>query len=510
MNSLIIDTKINASKVVKGAKQIGNALESAGKSAAKMAVKVEKAQLALMKLAAQKALGAVGSVAATLAKIFVKLAAALTLALILCLKEGIKNLAQFNDGINPTNEALTNMRTELLRMKNAIATAFQPILTLVEPALTRMISLIADAITKIGMLFAALRGQTSFTKAVAVTDDYAKSLKKAGASAKNAKKQLAGIYDLNNISRNDNSGGGGGQSLDPNKMFETVSIDSQISMMAEKIKAFVESGKQKISELWQKFTENWFVQDMFARFESMKETFGNMVTNLKEKWDGFVANLQSRKDTIGKIWDAMLKGVQVLAVKWQIIWQFILGAVAPFAEAIGNIINHVIDILGGLIDFVAGVFTGDWERAWNGIKEVFKGIWNVIVDIFEGVLNMIIGGLNAINVDIPEWIPLVGGKKFGFDIPEKHFPRLAEGTVVPRQSREFAAVLGDNNREAEVVSPLSTMKQAFKEAIAEANIGGGNIVVKVGLEGDAAGIFKVVRTEEERNYNETGNLAFVH
>ena len=60
-------------------------------------------------------------------------------------------------------------------------------------------------------------------------------------------------------------------------------------------------------------------------------------------------------------------------------------------------------------------------------------------------------------------------------------PRLATGTVVPPRAGEFAAILGDNNRETEVVSPLSTMKQALKEALAESNIGNNNQIVKAEL-----------------------------
>lgn len=60
-------------------------------------------------------------------------------------------------------------------------------------------------------------------------------------------------------------------------------------------------------------------------------------------------------------------------------------------------------------------------------------------------------------------------------------PMLATGTVVPPRAGMFAAILGDNNRETEVVSPLSTMKQALKEALAESNISGGNQIAKADL-----------------------------
>lgn len=60
-------------------------------------------------------------------------------------------------------------------------------------------------------------------------------------------------------------------------------------------------------------------------------------------------------------------------------------------------------------------------------------------------------------------------------------PMLATGTVVPPRAGMFAAILGDNNRETEVVSPLSTMKQALKEALAESNISSGNQIAKAEL-----------------------------
>lgn len=65
-------------------------------------------------------------------------------------------------------------------------------------------------------------------------------------------------------------------------------------------------------------------------------------------------------------------------------------------------------------------------------------------------------------------------------VPYK-MPMLATGTVVPPRAGMFTAILGDNNRETEVVSPLSTMKQALKEALAESNISSGNQIAKAEL-----------------------------
>ena len=111
--------------------------------------------------------------------------------------------------------------------------------------------------------------------------------------------------------------------------------------------------------------------------------------------------------------------------------------------------------------------------------------------MFEAMINMVVGGLNKISISLPNWKILgdLKGKKFGINIPKAKFnrvsiPRLAQGTVVP-PNREFLAVLGDNKRENEIVSPVSTMKQAFMEAMVEmgGNYGGGNTEVVLEIDG---------------------------
>lgn len=81
---------------------------------------------------------------------------------------------------------------------------------------------------------------------------------------------------------------------------------------------------------------------------------------------------------------------------------------------------------------------------------------------------------------------------------------MASGTVVPRQSREFAAILGDNNRETEVVSPLSTMKQAMIEALSESRFGGGNGDVYISADGDMDALIRLLKFKIERENNRVG------
>lgn len=187
-------------------------------------------------------------------------------------------------------------------------------------------------------------------------------------------------------------------------------------------------------------------------------------------------------------------------------------------ESVKSIVQGVKDQFSGIIKFFTGVFTGDWEKAWEGIKQIFKGVWetlkgvmtapiNTIIDIInsfiggiEDKINLVILALNTFGFDIPDWVPGIGGESVGFnidyiDIPD--IPHLATGTVVPANYGEFAAILGDNKRETEVVSPLSTMKQAMLEALAESGLMGGNNDGDIVINIDGREVFRVVRKQND-------------
>ena len=141
----------------------------------------------------------------------------------------------------------------------------------------------------------------------------------------------------------------------------------------------------------------------------------------------------------------------------------------------------MIDIFYDFVSFISNVFKADWEAAWDSIVSLFKGTINLVID----ALNALIRGLNKIHFELPswDWLPKnVQGKSFGINIPQ--IPRLAQGTVVP-PNKEFMAVLGDNTKEHEIVSPVSTMKQAFMEAMLEmgGSFGGGNTEVVLEVDG---------------------------
>lgn len=197
-----------------------------------------------------------------------------------------------------------------------------------------------------------------------------------------------------------------------------------------------------------------------------------------------------------------------------------------FIHHIGDIMdvfNDLFTLLNDVLTFLEDVFKGDWEAAWNDIKTIFEDVWDLFVDIVKVPLNaviglingflqgtadafnLLIGALNKISFETPDWLPGdLGGKKFGIDLSTIDTSKikitpLAQGTVVPANYGNFLAMLGDNKREPEVVSPLSTIEQAVRNAMSGSSRDQ-TIHVHVELDGREIGrvAVKAVRDEEKR------------
>ena len=161
--------------------------------------------------------------------------------------------------------------------------------------------------------------------------------------------------------------------------------------------------------------------------------------------------------------------LEKLAPAWSYLSSLVIGVAGTIIGTISDLITGLIEILTGLVDFIVGVFTGNWQKAWEGVASVFKGIWDGIWGVAKGIINLIIDALNAfvaginkIKFDVPEWVPVIGGKQWGFNIPK--IPKLAQGAVIP-PNREFLAVLGDQKHGTNIEAPLDTIVEAMNIAL---------------------------------------------
>ena len=140
------------------------------------------------------------------------------------IKEGLGNLAQYD---TETNASLSALKSSLTQLKNSLATAFTPILQVVVPILTTLIGYLIQAANAIGTFLSALTGKKKMIQAVEVQENYAEAVAGTGSAAKEAKKYLSGLDEIQTFSSdNGGGGGGGGGGVDPSSMFKEVEVET--------------------------------------------------------------------------------------------------------------------------------------------------------------------------------------------------------------------------------------------------------------------------------------------
>lgn len=163
-------------------------------------------------------------------------------------------------------------------------------------------------------------------------------------------------------------------------------------------------------------------------------------------------------------------------------------ALNSFFANVKNVWDSVKKVFDGIIDFVRGVFTGDWSRAWNGIKGIFEGVFGGLLAIAKAPLNSVIGllnglidginwvidGINKISFSVPDWVPGIGGRSVGFNLGHVgRVPYLANGGVLSQGS----AVVGEAGPELLTMQGGKAVVQPLTSNNSTTNLGGVNITV---------------------------------
>lgn len=545
-------------------------------------------------------------------------------------------LSKFRNWIGDVIKVSPEATAAIARLKGALLTLVQPLVNIIIPAFTKFVNILAAIINKIASVFAVLTGKTveSSKAAAEALNKQTSALNGTGAAAKEAKKQLLGFDEINQLTEDTSGGGGGSNTIAPdfsgfddtedelNTILGLVGaiatgllawkiaslftdslsmiggialaaagafalvyfwldawnngIDMQnflgmlagvaalagglaiafgstaagialviggLAMLVAGIKDVIENGFTLENTLTiiagllaaglgiGLLTGNWIpllIAGIAAALIALVSFTGHgeeLINGLKETIDGFgkffkgvfsgdmemtAEGLKQIWDGLKNTWDAIIDSIRDA---WNMFIEWLRGKnpeLAAIFETYGKLVsdlyNSVKQILGGIITFISGVFTGDWDKAWEGVKQIFKGIWNGIVSILEGAVNLIIGGinwmirqLNKIQIKAPDWL---GGGTIGFNIPAistVSIPRLAQGAVIP-PNREFLAVLGDQKNGTNVEAPLETIKQAVAEVLSQ-NGFGGEITIK--FTGDLATLARVLTPEITRQQRRT-------
>lgn len=528
---------------------------------------------------------------------------------------GFQNLSQYS---GQTNADISMLMSSLTQLKNSLATAFAPILSVVAPILSKFIGMLSTAASYVSQFMSALTGKSTYIKAVKVQQDYAAGLKKTGDSAKDAEKDLEGylspLDEINKMEKKDtdtSSGSGAGGGVDPSKMFETKPIESNVMSLAEKVKKAFAEMFAPLADAWQiygpsiKKSLGNIKQDFVDFFVEIGTATVDWAKNLD--WKPLLASVDNLLQKLEPLVDLILGGlawayenVLLPLGKWTIekglpavinllaqAFEFVaavLEALKPVAQwlwdhilkdlaaTVGEVVVGIINTFTGLLEFFTGVFSGDWEKAieglktmhdgleqavmavfnfiqnnimipfdnflqkvfavdftkyfgifgdvmngffagaktvWDGVKNIFNGFitflkgifagnWRQaltgLVQIFSGVfqtiegfakipingviglingmisaitsgLNWVVKKVNTLSFDIPDWVPEIGGKHFGFDFSTftaPKIPYLATGAVIPANA-PFTAVLGDQKHGNNIEAPEALIRKIVRE-----------------------------------------------
>lgn len=234
------------------------------------------------------------------------------------------------------------------------------------------------------------------------------------------------------------------------------------------------------------FLVSVFTGDWEGAWNAIKKFF-------KDLWDGIGKILTKAWDAIKENTIAAITLVKtrietelnIIKDTWETIWNGVKNLVSTILTGIKDGIKEKIEDIKDDLSSSLDNIKEKWDTIWRGLKttvtDIFSSIWtnikgtiNSILGGIEGMangvvkgVNRVISAMNGLSFDIPDWIPGMGGKTFGFSIPslsEITIPKLAKGGYVKANTPQLA-MIGDNRHQGEVVAPEDKLlEMALKAA----------------------------------------------
>ncbi len=315
--------------------------------------------------------------------------------------------------LSSQNAGAQQLSANIEYMKYAMGSVFAPVLEYVT-------NLVYNLMKAIQSLVYSFSGVNIFAKATA------SSMNKAAGSASKASKSLAGIHnEINNVS--ENNGGGNG----------TTSPSMDLSQVDSSMTNWFDKWKEKLSKLFEPVKKAWknqgepTVNSVRNSFDKIKETISSIGNSWGEVWSNgtgqytielILGIIQNICDIIGNIaeawnnaWNSDGRGTELIQTMWnalnrlldliQVLTEKIKEftsdpVVQEYFENAIEMVTNFWNALEGLIEFLTGVFSGDWEKAWNGLKDFVSGIfgliWNAINEKLIMIKSMITNSLDSI------------------------------------------------------------------------------------------------------------------
>ena len=247
---------------------------------------------------------------------------------------------------------------------------------------------------------------------------------------------------------------------------------------------------------------------LYTRWDQFAPVFIGMWNRVKDAaagaWKAIQPGIQGLITSVRRLWTAWKQGTGPMGVikgAMQAVAGVLGGAVIFAIEAVASVlsgtlvaainitaglINMLTGVFNGLVEFITGVFTGDWTLAWQGITDIFGSIFGGVATAAEGVLsgvraavNGIIDAINGISIDVPSWVPIVGGQKWHPSLPHvytgDHFFAGGPAVINDRYGGEIVNL----PHGAQVIPHDQSLKSAYNAGKRSGGNGGMNISVNI-------------------------------
>lgn len=307
----------------------------------------------------------------------------------------------------------------------------------------------------------------------------------------------------------------------------------------------LDSAKTAIQSLWEIVIQFWegivypIIQEIMAVIlELWNDSLKPLWDKITDLVQSVIALVQVLCQWVVAIIAAIVQAVlelwnQVLAplISWLLatfgpVFKDVFNAIGTVVKTIIKVICDKIDMaltaLKGIIDFLTGVFKGDWEGAWNAIKQIFFGVFDSLhkkaADVLNGIKELVgnvvqgvkdlVSGLGDLGGAIANkvssaWNAVTSGspaqQSMEAPLASLPVPALARGAVIPPNHR-FLAMLGDQTNGTNVEAPLETIQEALAEVLAAQ--GGQDITIR--FAGDLAQLVRLLNPYIDKENNRRG------
>ncbi|OFS21560.1 hypothetical protein [Clostridium sp. HMSC19A10] len=241
-------------------------------------------------------------------------------------------------------------------------------------------------------------------------------------------------------------------------------VGGPIALLGVEIAKHWDEVKEKTTEIWNSVS-TWLGETWEGVKNTCSETWNNIKTSISDKWgevkQGTEDTWNNLTNWLGTTWGNISTSA---STKWEEIKVSISGKWDELKTKCSEVWENIKGVFDGVVTWIDNTFSVGWSNAWNGIKNTFKTIFDSLVNIAKKPLNLVITMVNAVisgvnkmikalnnlNIDVPDWVPGIGGESFGFNFDTiSPIPMLAKGGIVDSPT---LAMVGEAGKEA--VMPL--------------------------------------------------------